>query len=390
MNNLQTLAQSSLWKNVQDHFAKQYQVTFLLLDKDANLLLQSGNLPYVYQLMLKKGKTEEQTRLKFCIDSLNSKGTIHVSLSGLLYLVHPLLLQNTVQGALCIAGLRDHRDLTSYFEHIAPSLSLEKEEMNDAVQTIPITEEFSLESLRKMLETLAHLFPVLAQADAQASAQIAQLTELKKMSEHFEKSLDTEDILDVLSKACIEQYHALNCVILLLDQKRRHYYVQDNLLPYEDIEHVVLPHLKKHKQILFVANLKNDFLFTHVLFGEKNASLLALPLDANANQLFFVYSKPEREWSDQEIQGISSLALLSRGALEKASQFSSVQEHAMHDSLTTLLNKNFFLQHLQQTLEEGRINSQATSCMMLDLDNFKILNDTLGHQKGDEILRNIS
>jgi diguanylate cyclase (GGDEF)-like protein len=59
------------------------------------------------------------------------------------------------------------------------------------------------------------------------------------------------------------------------------------------------------------------------------------------------------------------------------------------DDLTALPNRRRFMALTEQAIADSRASGQGLAVMMLDLDNFKQLNDTLGHHAGDELLREI-
>ncbi len=59
---------------------------------------------------------------------------------------------------------------------------------------------------------------------------------------------------------------------------------------------------------------------------------------------------------------------------------------ATHDELTGLLNRHAFDGHLQRALEEARSRSVSHALCYMDLDQFKLVNDTCGHLAGDELL----
>ena len=63
-----------------------------------------------------------------------------------------------------------------------------------------------------------------------------------------------------------------------------------------------------------------------------------------------------------------------------------LRHQALHDSLTGLPNRTLIIDRAEQMLARGRRNNVATGALFIDVDNFKDINDTLGHRVGDELL----
>jgi diguanylate cyclase (GGDEF)-like protein len=67
-----------------------------------------------------------------------------------------------------------------------------------------------------------------------------------------------------------------------------------------------------------------------------------------------------------------------------------IQQMAFHDSLTGLPNRKLFSDRLGIVLAQAKRNKKKVGIVMLDLDNFKDVNDTLGHDVGDILLKAVA
>ena len=82
-------------------------------------------------------------------------------------------------------------------------------------------------------------------------------------------------------------------------------------------------------------------------------------------------------------QGVGSDVTLARRAADR------VAHMAHHDALTGLPNRAFLLQNMEEALLAAREGDQACALVLIDLNGFKRVNDTLGHVAGDHLLREV-
>lgn len=92
---------------------------------------------------------------------------------------------------------------------------------------------------------------------------------------------------------------------------------------------------------------------------------------------------------DQE-KRVRGLVLVFRDISQERRLAAQVSWQASHDALTGLVNRGSFDRKLDELLQEARITGRIHCMLYLDLDQFKIVNDTCGHVAGDDLLRQIA
>lgn len=114
-----------------------------------------------------------------------------------------------------------------------------------------------------------------------------------------------------------------------------------------------------------------DYLFTIPLMVEKNLAIY----------------RTKQENSRLQGELTRTLDDLSRKNHQLEVAVRQLQTMAATDPLTALANRRAFNQALARSFAEAARHGHDLSCVMIDLDGFKPLNDTLGHQRGDEMLQ---
>jgi diguanylate cyclase (GGDEF)-like protein/PAS domain S-box-containing protein len=97
--------------------------------------------------------------------------------------------------------------------------------------------------------------------------------------------------------------------------------------------------------------------------------------------------RPEREQEDGSLRVGGVVADISERKRVEAEAMEKLAHAALHDSLTGLANRASFLEHLDLGLKRAERNEKGVGVLFIDLDNFKLVNDSFGHAAGDELLK---
>ena len=94
--------------------------------------------------------------------------------------------------------------------------------------------------------------------------------------------------------------------------------------------------------------------------------------------------------TDKSKDGLSSVIMTLQDITAWKKIERQLRKKAQLDGLTKLLNQNAMVDRLSHELIRAKRYGLELSCIMIDLDFFKVINDKFGHQKGDRILRKVS
>ncbi|HTD50234.1 MAG TPA: EAL domain-containing protein, partial [Acidimicrobiia bacterium] len=104
-----------------------------------------------------------------------------------------------------------------------------------------------------------------------------------------------------------------------------------------------------------------------------------------------VVERPERLTADpavaDRLRGVASQATI---AIRNAQLLESIRHQALHDALTGLPNRTLILDRVEQMLARSRRRGIESAALFIDLDGFKQVNDSLGHDTGDRLLRSVA
>ena len=268
--------------------------------------------------------------------------------------------------------------------------------------------------LHQFTEDHLRLLVIYASFAAQAFATADATEKLRAQSEALERQLVnqrgllqvTESILTTLNpKAILDQVadHLANLVGydniaieivdtatgLLAPLTARGVHSADYLMPWSPGEEGLATWVVAHNEPVLVLDERQDGRVNHFRDGAVDGSLIIVPLrgrEGATGVLTLERLGLEHRYTQDEFELVQLFAAQVSIALQNAEIHQAVEIRAQTDDLTGLLNHGTFQAWLRRSVEER----DPFSLIMLDLDDFKSVNDVLGHQAGDRLLADIA
>jgi diguanylate cyclase (GGDEF)-like protein/PAS domain S-box-containing protein len=121
-------------------------------------------------------------------------------------------------------------------------------------------------------------------------------------------------------------------------------------------------------------------------------SSLAVPISGKERPygVLDIHSTEPSRFTPQDVHFAQASANVLADALERHSADEALRHRVLHDSLTGLPNRLSFVDSLRDALRRSLASGSPVGVLFLDLDHFKLINDSIGHHAGDELLREVA
>ena len=118
--------------------------------------------------------------------------------------------------------------------------------------------------------------------------------------------------------------------------------------------------------------------------------ILPLSLAGNPLGMIAVLPKNGDKYNDEKIELLSTVSNILAMSLKNAQEYHKLKEMSVKDSLTGILNRKGFQDFIQKEFHSAKRYQRPLSLIMIDVDNFKMINDSLGHLAGDLVLNELA
>ena len=125
--------------------------------------------------------------------------------------------------------------------------------------------------------------------------------------------------------------------------------------------------------------------------GSDSNPMLCIPMSAQGETMGVMHltGKNLDHFTEEAMELASALVEHTGLAIANLQLRDSLRKQATHDTLTGLYNRRFLMEYFETELSRAQRRNQNLGVLMLDIDHFKRLNDTLGHDAGDFVLNEI-
>lgn len=238
-------------------------------------------------------------------------------------------------------------------------------------------------------------------AEQTSADERSELVVFRSIGKALTSTLNLSEVLSIIMEQIRELFNPSHWSLLLYDEDRRELrfeivvgrgatHLQGTWL---SIDKGIAGWVAREATPVVVRDVRDDPRFAPEFDAETGFStrnIVAVPLVSKERLLGvieLINLLDDTEFGDRELELLRTLADFSAIAIENARAVQRIRELTVTDDVTSLFNARYLQQSLEQEFRRCQRAGQRLSIIFLDLDHFKVVNDTHGHLVGSEILR---
>jgi len=293
----------------------------------------------------------------------------------------------------------DKLDMDKVYEAIDQQIKSTAEIFGLAV---PNLKKFRAALMNANIE-LGHINSLYEEAKFQLERQVQELSCLNRAIYLIRQDLDVDATVKALLRAIREELGFVRAHFFKVGDQEEEFYLVDFVVDSESEESHSLIGLDILKSTLLSRSIKenksirfknepeweNDPLFSSLDTDE----VFVIPIPSKEGFVGVVAADNHGSQMRSIAGSVESLNILAQEAglaIENAMLFERTRQLATRDGLTDLYNRRYCMQYLEAEIRRSKRYNHPLSVAMFDIDHFKKLNDTLGHQAGDKVLGTVA
>lgn len=381
-----------------------FQSCVVLLYKGNDLKPVLADTPYRDVLAMSHLLQLEETLIKEVVETRKAKlnPELTTSAEGRIFkhecsvMCVPLLVSKETVGVIYIGSQKPHTHTEEHLKHLKMISSF----ASPSIKTAVLFEDKEQEVADERIIRLA------------VEAKNAQLAELQKMGQRMGATLKTTTTINVVSASLKKMITEAQSVILFTpDQESGGHALKAEFAdtPYEGYVNNLA--LRDDEGLLGKAiTLKKTILVPDTemypvqnLLGSEHSVVVAPLISASEDGIgsteagepellgcLYVGAANAQALTEDHRNVIETVSYQTAMALKNARLYEQTQQMALTDGLTGLYTHRLFQEKLSEELEWADRHQQEVVLVMVDCDNFKTYNDTLGHPAGDALLKEVA
>lgn len=236
--------------------------------------------------------------------------------------------------------------------------------------------------------------------DKSLRKRIYEINNLLEISDELYSILDLDQMINAALLIIIGQIGSEKAFIILHEPMQAGFYKHfskgfgsETTNVTVELDDPIVHYLMKKQQPVFVKDLIEDEELQPFIKSLKDDNIQLLAPLIYSGRLDGIIGCGEKlfgdEWGYSDIQMFNILVNIISVSLGNARMYENVKKMSFTDAMTNLNNYRYFENRLREEIKRARRQNSMVSMIMLDIDNFKNYNDSLGHQAGDDALRQL-
>ncbi|MDD5543613.1 MAG: diguanylate cyclase [Acidobacteriia bacterium] len=222
-----------------------------------------------------------------------------------------------------------------------------------------------------------------------------RLVALKKFRDVIQMAIEPDEVSQALTQTLKREFDLEQIVIMKQNPSANRLEVKETQVPLApDFRFSVLNEpmnclaLRSSRRFV-MNNQQEDYSCPQNCHEGCRGSYLCLPLivGGSVTGVAHLQAKTEDYWNSDRMSHAESFVDQTAPILASLNLLQQAQQRAISDPLTGLYNRRFLFEFMQQQITQSKRYNQPLSVLMLDLDHFKEVNDTYGHESGDLVLK---